>query len=177
MNTNFLNSLTNFLKKRTFEFIGLILILTSITLGISFATYAPEDPSFIYGDANIEIQNFFGIYGSSISDFLLQSFGLASFLLLGNFIFWGISLLIRKEIKRIILKLFFVVIYLILGSISIYMTFNSSFWLIDNGNSGFVGEISYNIISSFAPWINNQYSTLALFFLTFVFFICSIGKS
>ena len=77
MNTNFLNSLTNFLKKRTFEFIGLILILTSITLGISFATYAPEDPSFIYGDANIEIQNFFGIYGSSISDFLLQSFGLA----------------------------------------------------------------------------------------------------
>ena len=173
MNTNFLNSLTNFLKKRTFEFIGLILILTSITLGISFATYAPEDPSFIYGDANIEIQNFFGIYGSSISDFLLQSFGLASFLLLGNFIFWGISLLIRKEIKRIILKLFFVVIYLILGSISIYMTFNSSFWLIDNGNSGFVGEISYNIISSFAPWINNQYSTLALFFLTFVFFILS----
>ena len=127
MNTNFLNSVTNFLKKRTFELLGLILILTGIALAISFATYAPEDPSFIYGDSNIEIKNFFGMYGSSIADFLLQSFGLASFLLLANFLFWGISLLIKKEIKRIILKLFLVVIYLTLGSIFIYLTFNNSF--------------------------------------------------
>jgi len=173
MNTNFLNSVTNFLKKRTFELLGLILILTGIVLAISFATYAPEDPSFIYGDSNIEIKNFFGIYGSSIADFLLQSFGLASFLLLANFLFWGISLLIKKEIKRIILKLFLVVAYLTLGSIFIYLTFNNSFWLIDNGNSGFVGEISYNFISNIAPWINNKYSLFALFFLTLAFFIFS----
>jgi len=173
MNTNFLNSVTNFLKKRTFELLGLILILTGIALAISFATYAPEDPSFIYGDSNIEIKNFFGIYGSSIADFLLQSFGLASFLLLANFLFWGINLLIKKEIKRIILKLFLVVAYLTLGSIFIYLTFNNSFWLIDNGNSGFVGEISYNFIKSVAPWIHNQYSLFALFFLTLAFFIFS----
>ena len=173
MNTNFLNSLTNFLKKRTFELLGLILILTGIGLAISFATYAPEDPSFIYGDSNIEIKNFFGIYGSSIADFLLQSFGVASFLLLANLLFWGISLLVKKEIKRIILKLFLVVTYLTLGSIFIYLTFNNSFWLIDNGNSGFVGEVSYNFISNIAPWINSQYSLFALFFLTLIFFILS----
>ena len=103
MNTNFLNSVTNFLKKRTFEFIGLILISTSIGLAIAFTTYSPEDPSIVYGDSDLEIKNFFGIYGSSIADFLLQSFGLASFLLLANFLFWGISLLVKKEIKRIIL--------------------------------------------------------------------------
>ena len=57
MNTNFLNSVTNFLKKRTFEFLGLILILTGVGLAISFATYTPEDPSFIYGDSSIEIKN------------------------------------------------------------------------------------------------------------------------
>jgi S-DNA-T family DNA segregation ATPase FtsK/SpoIIIE len=173
MNTNFLNSVTNFLKKRTFELLGLILILTGIALAISFATYAPEDPSFIYGDSNIEIKNFFGMYGSSIADFLLQSFGLASFLLLANFLFWGISLLIKKEIKRIILKLFLVVAYLTLGSIFIYLTFNNSFWLIDNGNSGFVGEISYNFINNIAPWINNEYFLFTLFFLTLAFFIFS----
>ncbi len=173
MNTNFLNSVTNFLKKRTFELLGLILILTGIALAISFATYAPEDPSFIYGDSNIEIKNFFGIYGSSTADFLLQSFGLASFLLLANFLFWGISLLVKKEIKRIILKLFLVILYLTLGSIFIYLTFNNSFWLIDNGNSGFVGEISYNFISNIAPWIKNEYSLFVLFFLTLTFFIFS----
>ncbi len=173
MNTNFFNSLTNFLKKRTFEFLGLLLILIGLALAISLVTYAPEDPSFIYGESNVEIKNFFGIYGSSIADFLLQSFGLASFLLLANFIFWGCSLLIKKEIKKIILKLFLVVGYLILGSIFIYLTFNNSFWLIDNGNSGFVGEISYNFINNFAPWVNTTYSISVLFLLTFIFFILS----
>ncbi len=173
MNTNFLDSVTNFLKKRTFELLGLILILTGIALAISFATYAPEDPSFIYGDSNIETKNFFGIYGSSIADFLLQSFGLASFLLLANFLFWGISLLIKKEIKRIILKLFLVVGYLTLGSIFIYLTYNNSFWLIDNGNAGFVGEVGYNFINNIAPWINSKYSLFGLFLLTLVFFIFS----
>ena len=61
MNTNFFNSLTNFLKKRTFEFIGLILILAAAALAISLATYTPDDPSIIYGESNIEIKNFFGI--------------------------------------------------------------------------------------------------------------------
>ena len=177
MNTNFLNSVTNFLKKRTFELLGIILILTGIALAISFATYAPDDPSFIYGDSNIEIKNFFGIYGSSIADFLLQSFGLASFLLLANFIFWGVSLVMKKEIKKIFLKLFLVVAYLILGSVFIYITFNSSFWLVDNGNSGFVGEISYNFINNIAPWINNQYSLFGLFFLTIAFFVLSSDLS
>tara|TARA_B100000767_G_scaffold61340_1_gene57140 strand:- start:1100 stop:3196 length:2097 start_codon:yes stop_codon:yes gene_type:complete len=175
MNTNFLDSLTNFIKKRTFELLGIILILTSLALAVSFATYTPEDPSFIYGDSSIEIKNFFGIYGSSIADFLLQSFGLASFLLLANFIFWGLSLLIKKEIKGILLKLFFVVVYLTLGSIFIYLTFNNSFWLIDNGNSGFVGEISYNFINNLTTWVNNKYFIFIIFFLTIIFFIFSSG--
>ena len=81
MNTNFLNSVTNFIKKRTFEFIGLILISTGIGLAIAFTTYSPEDPSLIYGNRDFEIKNFFGIYGSSVADFLLQSFGLSSFLI------------------------------------------------------------------------------------------------
>ena len=91
MNTNFLNSLTNFLKKRTFEFVGLVLISLGIALTISFATYSPSDPSLIYGESNSNIKNFFGIYGSKVSDFLLQSFGLISFLILATLISWGLK--------------------------------------------------------------------------------------
>ena len=173
MNTNFLNIVTNFLKKRTFEFIGLILISTSIGLAIAFTTYSPEDPSFVYGNRDLEIKNFFGIYGSSIADFLLQSFGLVSFLILANFLFWGINLIIKKEIKRIILRLFFVVSYLVLGTIFIYITFNNSFWLIDNGNSGFVGKIGYEFLSTWFPYIDNTYSAYGLLVVTLIFFIFS----
>ena len=173
MNTNFLDSLTNFLKKRTFELLGLLLVLTSVALAISFSTYSPEDPSFIYGDRSFEIQNFFGIYGSSVADFLLQSFGLASFLLLLNFFFWGLDLIIKKELKKIILKLFLVVSYLMAGTLFIYLTFDSSFWLIDNGNSGFVGKITYEFLNSWAPWIDNTYSVYGLLVLTIIFFSLS----
>ena len=173
MNTNFLNSVTNFIKKRTFEFIGLILISTSVALAIAFTTYSPEDPSFIYGDRDFEIKNFFGIYGSSVADFLLQSFGLVSFLILANFLFWGINLIIKKEIKRIVLKLFFVVAYLVLGTIFIYITFNNSFWLIDNGNAGFVGKIGYEFLSTWFPYIDNSYSAYGLLLLTLILFIFS----
>ena len=177
MNTNFLDSLTNFLKKRTFEFLGLILVLSSVALAIAFTTYSPEDPSFIYGDRNFEIQNFFGIYGSSVADFLLQSFGLASFLLLLNFLFWGLNLIIKKELRRIILKLFLVVAYLIVGTVFIYLTFDNSFWLIDNGNSGFVGTVTYNFVNTWAPWIDNTYSIYGLLLLTVIFFSISADIS
>ena len=173
MNTNFLNSVTNFLKKRTFEFIGLILISASVWLAIAFITYSPEDPSFIYGDRNFEIKNFFGIYGSGVADFLLQSFGLASFLILVNFLFWGINLITQREIKRIILKLFLMVSYLILSTIFIYISFNNSFWLIDNGNSGFVGKIGYEFVSTWFPYIDNSYSVYGLLLLTLIFFVFS----
>ncbi len=173
MNTNFFNSVTNFLKKRTFEFIGLVLISVSIGLAVAFATYSPEDPSFVYGDKEFEIKNFFGIYGSSIADFLLQSFGLVSFLLLINFLSWGINLVFKKELKKIILKLFLVICYLTLGTVFIYITFNNSFWLIDNGNSGFVGKIGYNLLSSWFPWIDEIYTTYGLLLLTLALFLFS----
>ena len=173
MNTNFLNSLTNFLKKRTFEFLGLLLISLGIALSISFATYSPSDPSFVYGETGANINNFFGIYGSKISDFLLQSFGLISFLILLTLISWGFKLIFYKELKNIILKIFFIVMYLIFGCTFLHITFNNSFWLLDNGNSGFVGEIIFNFVYQYTTLIENQYTSFALIALTFLFFILS----
>ncbi len=180
MNTNFLNSLTNFLKKRTIELAGLLLVFSGLALCISFITYSPNDPSFIYGEQNTVIKNFFGLYGSVISDFLLQSFGVVSFLLLVTVVSWGLKLIVTKEIKNIIYKLFFVIIYLISGCVFIYLTNNNSFWLIDNGNSGFVGQIFSNYLMEFLPQIENQYSKFFLITLTLTsFFFASsinIGK-
>ena len=171
MNANFLNSVTNFLKKRTFELVGLLLIFIGIALSVSFITYSPNDPSFVYGESNTSIKNFFGIYGSIISDFLLQSFGIISFLILVTMISWGINLFLKKEIRKILFKLFCIVLYIISGCIFIYITFNNSFWLVDNGNSGFVGKVFYNLIYKNFPIVDNQYSALFFIFLTTLFFL------
>ena len=175
MNTNFLNSLTNFLKKRTFEFIGLALISIGIALSISFATYSPSDPSLVYGKTGSNINNFFGIYGSKISDFLLQSFGLISFLILATLIFWGVKLILKKELNNIIYKIFFLTLYLIFGCTFLHISSNNSFWLVDNGNSGFVGKLIYNFILEHTALIENQYTGFVLIILTIIFFILSSG--
>ena len=175
MNTNFLNSVTNFIRKRTFELLGLLLIFMSIILAISFITYSPSDPSFIYGEDGNVIGNFFGFYGSIVADFLLQSFGLASFLIIITFLSWGAKLILNKELKKIFTKILFVSLYLIFSCVFININFNNSFWLIDNGNSGFLGEIAYNFIIKYLFQVNTEYLSFALIFLTLISFIFASG--
>ena len=63
--------------------------------------------------------------------------------------------------------------YLIFGCTFLHITFNNSFWLLDNGNSGFVGELIYNYINQYTTVIENQYTSFALVTLTILFFILS----
>ena len=163
-------NITDFLKKRTVELIGLTLIFSALLLSISFFSYSPSDPTFIHGSQNVAINNLLGIYGSLVADFLLQSFGLGSFLFLITITIWGITLVVKKKINRILFKFFYLVLYLIFTCVFIHMTFNNSFWLIDNGNSGFVGQILYNSISNIFPNINNDYVIFIFIILSFFFF-------
>ena len=173
MNANLLNNLTNFLKKRTLEFIGLLVVILSLALLISLITYSPNDPSLVYGVKNFRIANFFGFYGSYVSDFLLQCFGVASFLIVLTLFSWGINLIVKKELKKIFLKIFYVTLYLIFTCVFIFIEFNNSFWLIDNGNSGFLGRTVHNFIYNFSEEIENKYSTFILVLLSTIFFILS----
>ena len=171
MNTNIYNIVANFLKKRTIELIGLLLISCGILLSVSFVSYSPNDPTLVYGSGELSIDNYLGFYGGIISDFLLQSFGLSSFLIVITIISWGVSLIIKKTIENILLKIFFLFLYTILTCIIIYSNFNNSFWLIDNGNSGFVGQIIFDNLYKIFPLINNQYTIFTLIVTSFVFFI------
>ena len=170
MNTDILNSVANFLRKRTIELLGLILISIGVLLSISFISYSPSDPTLVYGSNDIPVNNLLGFYGSLVADFLLQSFGLVSFLLLITIISWGINLLIKKSLEKILIKLFYILIYVIFSCLLINITFNNSFWLIDNGNSGFIGQILSDFIFNLFPQIKNQYSIFLLLILSFTFF-------
>ena len=164
-------NITNFLKKRAIELIGIVTIFTALLLAISFFTYSPDDPTFIYGPQNVIINNLLGIYGGLVADFLLQSFGLAAFLFLITITIWGISLIVKKEIKKIQFKILYLILYHIFTCVFIYILFNNSFWLIDHGNSGFVGQMFYNWFVNFLPNINNEYIVFICIVLSLIFFI------
>ena len=52
---------TNFLKKRTIELIGLSLIFSALLLAVSFFSYSPSDPTFVYGIKPDNIKNLLGV--------------------------------------------------------------------------------------------------------------------
>ena len=166
---------TNFLKNRTIELIGLMLILFALLLSLSFFSYSPNDPTFLFGAEAKNISNLLGVYGGIVSDFLLQSFGLTSFLVLITIISWGINLIIKKEIKKIKFKIFYLFLYIIFSCLFIYSTFNNSFWLIDNGNSGFVGQIMFDKIAHLVPLALHEYIFFIFLFLSIIFFILASG--
>jgi S-DNA-T family DNA segregation ATPase FtsK/SpoIIIE len=178
MNTNLYSNITIFLKKRVIELTGILLMLLAILLLISFLSYSPDDPSLlVYGTENLKTNNYLGIYGSLASDFLLQSFGISSFLILITIFSWGISLISNKKINDTIKKLFYIFLYLIFSCVLINKTFNSSFWLIDNGNSGFVGQILFTLFSKNIPYMESIYTSFILLTLSLIFFFLASNIS
>ena len=175
MKSQILIKINHFLKKRLIEFLGLLLMFFSIFLLASIFTYSPSDPNFIYSPENTEIKNIGGFYGSVISDFLLQSIGLISILIVINFFYWGLKIVTIKKISSFTTKIFFTLVYIIFGTIVLNSFYNDSFWLIDNGNGGFVGRIIRENIYYFSPLIENQYVIYGLIIHTFAFFILSLS--
>jgi len=175
MDSTILIKINDFVKNRLMELSGILLVLSSIFLLLSIASYSPSDPNFIYTPENIKIANIGGFYGSVISDFLLQAMGIISFLVVLNLLYWGSRLIIEKKINNFIPKIFFTLTYIIFGTTFINIYYNNSFWLIDNGNGGFIGHIIKENFYSFTTSIENQYVVFFLFLLTILFFIFSLN--
>jgi len=175
MDSPVLTKINNFIRNRLIELLGVVLVLFSIFLLASIISYSPSDPNFIYQSDQTEIKNITGFYGSAISDFLLQSVGLISFFLVMNFFYWGIKLTSQKIVSNFITKIFFIIAYIVFGTTVLNIYYNDSFWLIDNGNGGFVGRAIKENIYYFSSLIENQYVIYVLILLTIIFFILSIS--
>jgi len=124
---------------------------------------------------NVKIENFGGFYGSVISDFFLQSIGIISFFVALNFFYWGFKIIAEKKISNFISKIFFVLIYIIFGTTFISIYHNDSFWLIYNGNGGFVGDTVKENFYLLTTFIENQYVVFSLFLLAILFFVLSLN--
>ena len=97
MSSQILIKINSIIKDRLIELLGIFLTIIGIFLLLSIFSYSPSDPNFIYTPENTEIKNIGGFYGSVISDFLLQSLGLISILIIFNFFYWGVKLTTQKK--------------------------------------------------------------------------------
>ena len=175
MNSKILSNINSFIKKRLIEAIGVLLIFLGLYLLVIIASYSPNDPNFIYNSDSTKIANAGVFYGSVISDFLLQSLGLIAILFVFNWLTWGFTLIKTKAISNFSTKLFYTFLYLVFGTTALNITYNTSYWLIDNGNGGFVGRIIKENIYYFTPLIENEYIIYFFILITIIFFVLSLS--
>ncbi len=175
LDKNIYNNTLDFFKRRFIELFGLLLISLFFIFSYSLFSYSPENSTLIYKIDSSETGIIFQKYLSIIADFFLQSFGLISFLIAISILSWGINLIVNKKIQNLLGKIFYTILYINLGCLFVYLTNNNSFWLIDNGNSGFLGEKSFYFLNKFSPILENQLSKVGIFLLACIFFILGSG--
>ena len=174
MNSQILLKINSFLSKRLIELVGISLISSAILILMAVITYSPSDPNFLYSPEYTEINNVLGFQGSLVADFFLQSVGFISFLILFTLIIWGFKLILAKKINNILPKIFFLIIYTLSGTTFISINSENSFWLIDNGNGGFVGSFLKDTLYTLTSNFENQNFSLLLFFVAVFFFFLSL---
>ncbi len=172
---NIYSNTLDFFKRRFIEFSGLLLVSIFFVFSYSLIKYSPENATLIYKTDSLNTEGIFQTYSNIVADFFLQSVGLISFLISVSLLSWGVNLIVNKKIENLLNKAFYTILYINLGCLFVYLTNNNSFWLIDNGNSGFVGEQSFDFVSNFSPLLENNFSKVCLLLLTLIFFILASG--
>ncbi len=168
------NTALTFIINRLIEIFGICVLFMGFLILIALISYSPEDPNFIFPENTI-IKNVLGYQGSFTSDFILQSIGLISYLLPVTYMFTGLNIFRKKEILVIIENTFFVIIYVLFGSLFFSKFYSENFTLYINGSGGFVGNyLSENFLINLLNRYDD-FSFYLLLILTLLFFILSIN--
>ena len=167
------NKAINFSINRVIEIIGVAVLIMGTLLLASLISFSPSDPNFIFPD-NTKIKNILGIRGSFTADIFLQSFGMIALLIPFSLIASGANIILNKKIFLIIESIFYIILYLLLGSLFFSFFYPVAFNLYINGNGGFVGNYLETTFLNYLININSQISYYVLILIILILFLISI---
>ena len=168
------NLFINFTIRRMAEIFGISIFFFGIFLFVSLFTYSPNDPNFIFPE-NTQINNIFGFQGSFLSDLFFQSIGLLSYFVSITYIITGLNILRVKRFFLFIENTFFIVLYILAGSLFLSNFYSKTFTLYINGNGGFVGNYLNQSFLGNIIQINETISFYLLILIGFFLFLVSIN--
>ncbi len=95
-----LEALKRFCVARALDIAGIALILLALAMSLALISHSPQDPSFTVATSK-HAKNWLGPVGSYSSDFLLQTFGAASILLVMPWFAWGTWLTFLRRADKV----------------------------------------------------------------------------
>jgi len=144
-----------FIKKRSLELLGLVLLLAGPALLVACLSYNPNDPSLNSASA-ARLANLLGLPGAYTADLLLQSLGLASGGLALILSAWVYRLLRDKAIEAPLLRLALSPLSLLLLAMGLEALPTPEGWPFPAGLGGFSGALLVSTLSGqfgLALWI------------------------
>ena len=163
-----------FIQKRLLELGSLVIIFISIGFFIFLINYSPAGEEISKQEYHFLIY-YIKIIGNFLSDFFLQSFGLAAFLFPTCITIWGLRILFFKALNNISLKILTLVASTIFLAVSISLYKNESFWLFYNGNGGFLGNTIKTKIVNYLALPKSEYLLIITLLISIFLFFFSSG--
>ena len=114
-----------------------------------------------------------GKNGSYIADIFYQSVGLVSLLIPFSLFFTGISITINKKLILLIENIFFIILYILISTLFFSIFHKETYWLVMNGNNGFVGDLLSQTIFIDILNINKDFSYYLLIIFIILLFLLS----
>lgn len=161
-------------KKRpriTADILGILLLFSAIFLFLSLITYDSQDPSWASSSSNEQkIHNIAGRAGASVSEALIQFFGLLSFLLPAAFIYIGGLSVLTKKPNRLLLKIGSMCFLLVVFSALFSLIFKTVSWRgAEFSGGGFIGDLFSAFLTKYFNHIGSILILLAALALFFIF--------
>lgn len=167
------NSIKTFLLRRIDELLGISFLGSAVFIFLSLYSYDPLDPSW-NTIVDGPIQNYGGMIGALLADFLKQGFGCASYLIPITLLTWGFHLLKTKNLRFLGLRIAALFLGLLLTSSLLHQIFSSQ--LVATNIGGALGLLgSYHLQQQVAKW--NFSWNIALPIIACLATLCFIGSS
>jgi S-DNA-T family DNA segregation ATPase FtsK/SpoIIIE len=128
-----------FLRRRWEELLGLLLVALGAAYLVALLTASASDPSLNLA-VDGPVHNMLGLPGAYIADLMLESLGVACFILALALLVWGWQM-IRHRPARWWLRLLLLPLSMIVGSIGLCLIPWSTDWPFGGGLGGFAGHL------------------------------------
>ncbi len=144
-----------FLHRRLAEIGGLTLALAGAALALALASFDTTDPS-LNAATGYRVNNWLGVPGAGIADFLLQSIGLAAWIIAAVLIAWGWRLGTQRGLGRLWLRLTLLPVTLYLGAIAAAGIDAGTSWPLEAGIGGITGDLALGWLTGIAAGFAGQ---------------------
>ena len=132
---------TEFIQKRAIETIGVALIIAALAMTTALGSFNPADPS-LNAASGATTANLLGATGAWTADLLMQSIGLAAWVLPAVALAWGWRMVTHRGLGHLWLRLTFLPFALLAAAITLAGPEAGVGWVLKAGYGGVTGDIT-----------------------------------